>query len=190
MPPFKKVPDLRDLSADLMASNLHKSLLYLDSIWKPPPLVSPGSTPSNSPCTSPTGSLATRGILPPLESMQNDPQSVELLRKWLFQMPLLLIELVLERVLQKIETIVHEDKDCKYEFLKAIFLKIVIKLSFVVCFQVDIDTDQYRENQALGFLLRCSCHLQVRVVLRDFSNIVIKLSFVVCFQVPCKLQHH
>ena len=111
MPPFKKVSDLRDLSADLMAANLHKSLVFLDSVWKPPPLVSPGSTPSNSPCTSPIGSLATRGILPP-ESIPI-PNSVEILRQWLFQMPLLLVELVLERVLQKIETIVHEDKDCK-----------------------------------------------------------------------------
>ena len=115
MPKFKEVLPLRRLCSEKVANGLHESLVFLDSIWKPPPLVSPGSSNASSPSTSPIGnSLATRGILPPIiEVNRTDPYTVEALRDWLFQMPIFLVEDVVQEVLNKIENIVHEDKDCK-----------------------------------------------------------------------------
>ena len=53
MPPFRKVRPLRSLTAESVAKRLHKTLVYLDSIWNPTPNISPGSTPTNSPSVSP-----------------------------------------------------------------------------------------------------------------------------------------
>lgn len=113
MPLFKKVRSLRGLSAETVAKKVHKTLVYLDSIWNPPPVFSPGSTPSNSPCTSPIGRSAA-GILPPIPvEVNREPNTIGAVREWLFQMPLHLVEDVIKVMLSNVETIVLEDKDCK-----------------------------------------------------------------------------
>lgn len=112
MPHFKKVKSLRTLTCDLVAKKLHKTLVHLDSIWNPPPIFSPGSTPSSSPSTSPIG--RNSAILSPIPvEVNREPYTIGALRDWLFQIPLHLAEDVLRVLLSKVETIVHEDKDCK-----------------------------------------------------------------------------
>jgi len=118
MPPFRKVRPLRSLTAESVAKRLHKTLVYLDSIWNPTPNISPGSTPTNSPSVSPMvspiGGRSTAGILPPLPIQVNrDPCLVSVVRDWLFQIPLHLVEDVIRMLLIEVEKIVHEDKDCK-----------------------------------------------------------------------------
>jgi hypothetical protein len=117
MPPFRKVRPLRCLGTECVAKRLHKTLVHLDSIWTPPPLVSPTSSPTTSPHTSPMGSRATAGILPPSlpshSELRLDPDSIEVVRNWLLQMPIHLFEDVVRVVLNRVESTVHEDKDCK-----------------------------------------------------------------------------
>jgi hypothetical protein len=118
MPPFRKVRPLRSLTAESVAKRLHKTLVYLDSIWNPTPNISPGSTPTSSPSVSPMvspiGGRSTRGILPPNPIQVNrDPCLVSVVRDWLFQIPLHLVEDVIRMLLIEVEKIVHEDKDCK-----------------------------------------------------------------------------
>ena len=114
MPQFRKIRNLRTLTADSLAKRLQKTLVHLDSIWNPPPIISPGSTPSNSPATSPMNSRACAGILSPIPvEINREPYTIGAVREWLFQMPLHLVEEVLQILLAKIEAIVHEDKDKK-----------------------------------------------------------------------------
>jgi len=114
MPPFRKVRLLRSLTAESVAKKLHKSLVYLDSIWNPPPIISPGSTPTCSPTTSPIGGRSTSGILPPIPvDINREPCKISEVRDWLFQIPLHLVEDVIRVLLIEVEKIVHEDKDCK-----------------------------------------------------------------------------
>ena len=45
--------------------------------------------------------------------VNREPYTIGAVREWLFQMPLHLVEDVVRVLLSKVETIVHEDKDCK-----------------------------------------------------------------------------
>ena len=108
MPPFRKVRPLWSLTAESVAKRLHKTLVYLDSIWNPTPNISPGSTPTNSPSVSPMvspiGGRSTAGILPPLPIQVNrDPCLVSVVRDWLFQIPLHLVEDVIRMLLIEVE---------------------------------------------------------------------------------------
>jgi len=92
-----------------LQKKLHDCLISLDSIWSPPPLISAGSTPTSSPSTSPINPRSS--ILPPLQI--SDSENIDVLRRWLFELPIHLVEEVIRIVLNRIEKVVHEDKDCK-----------------------------------------------------------------------------
>ncbi len=112
MPPFKKVRLLRSIARDVAAKKLHKTLVYLDSIWNPSPVFSPGSSPSSSPSSSPIGRSSS--IISPLSlNYGRETCTIGSVRDWLFQIPKQLVEEVIEALLANVETIVHEDKDCK-----------------------------------------------------------------------------
>lgn len=112
MPKFRKVKSLMHFASDAVAKKLHSTLLHLDSIWTPPPLISPGSTPSSSPTNSPI-SPSRSHILPPVQMDLGNDDKIDDLRQWLFQLPLHLVEEVIRIVLCRVEAMVHEDKDCK-----------------------------------------------------------------------------
>ena len=108
MPPFRKVRLLRTLTTDSVSRRLHKTLVHLDSIWNPPPFISPGSTPTGSPNTSPVvspiGGRSTAGILPPiLLKVNQEPCPLTTVRDWLFQIPLHLVEDVIRALLLEVE---------------------------------------------------------------------------------------
>ena len=109
MPQFKKVRHLRGLAIEETAKCLQRTFYHLDSIWKPPPFAA-STSPFASPTSSPVGSLAMKGILPP-----EDPHDTEvhIVRKWILQMPIMVLEDVVKAVINRVENQVHEDKDCK-----------------------------------------------------------------------------
>ena len=107
MPPYKKVHPLFNHAAEAVAKKFHNTLIHLDSIWMPSPLMV--STPTSSPSTSPISGRSN--ILPPLQIEEDE--NIDILRQWLFQLPSHLIDDVVRIVLKHIEAVVCEDKDCK-----------------------------------------------------------------------------
>ncbi len=110
MPKFKRVNVLKDLAVKETAKVVHKAFLHLDSNWKPPTTTTPLSSPRTSPLSSPVGRLSCKGILP-----SEDPHEaeVQIIRRWLLQLPIMLVEDVVSDVIEKIEAHIHDDKDCK-----------------------------------------------------------------------------
>ena len=137
MPPHIRIPSLVHHAADTVAKKLHDCLIRsvhlletklrqinklfgtplflfiysLDSIWSPPPLISAGSTPTSSPSTSPINPRSS--ILPPLQI--SDSENIDVLRRWLFELPIHLVEEVI-RIGEKVFNTYKKLHACNFFF--------------------------------------------------------------------------
>ena len=112
----RKVRPLLHHAAEAVSKQFHNTLIHLDSIWIPPPLISPGSTPTSSPSTSPISGRSN--ILPPLQI--DEHENIDILRQWLFQLPPHLID-----------DVVRIGKNLYLE-INYLFVKVIFKPTYIL----------------------------------------------------------